>query len=180
MLDGGVLSLAHFPARHSGADVPARAHSRVTLSDFIARIAQDMQISSDLAQELYFLYTAGALRSTAARRLHRMVGALEQRVGKELRRICGSRRGPVVGCAPLGTPLAPSALLPSFRVLSPPLGAFLENVGISLPRGMCATEANSAALLFSLAPFFSFYYDKGEAPLNILLRRRLRWLGAMT
>ncbi|RME60921.1 hypothetical protein D6779_01160 [Candidatus Parcubacteria bacterium] len=180
VLDDGVLSLAHFPARRLGTSIPTRAHSRVTLADFTARISRDMKISPELAQELYFLYTGGALRDSAVAKLHGILRSLEEQVAKELRQLERSRARTVVGCALLGNPLAPSAFLPSFRILSPPLAAFLEAADISLPHGMSATEENSAPLLFSLAPFFSFYYDRGEESLNILLRRRLRWLGAMT
>jgi len=137
-------------------------------------IADEWGVSATAAEELYAAYLRGDFSPRAART---MAAVLKPTLTTFFAGLVAHHvRGTVYLTTPLPLPLALPFRRGSVTITEPPLERILTHAGFTLRqpvRGIAPRE-----LFRRLAPFFEFYYDRGDSEINRWLRRHLSWLGS--
>lgn len=141
---------------------------------FRDKIAEFLGISKDAAYKLYRAYLGGQTSEPVSRFLSRAGKPALQEFSAAVKR--AKIKGRVYINSPVILPFSLPYRLNKIIFDSPPLNSLLEQLGFRLEAAEWAMP--SSWILQHLSPFFDYYYNKSDSPINRWLKRRLSWLGA--
>ena len=126
-----------------------------------------------VAERLYELYRAGDVSDAVRRSIERILRPVVEELFKKI------EKTRFHGKVYVDTTVALPSFLPARRgrvqFAALPLGEMLSRFGFSIDA--LEWPDSDSSVFRSLAPFFEFYYDKSDSPINQRLWRRLHWLG---
>lgn len=155
----------------SDASILRRADFDWVPGGFASTIGQATGVGPAVADQMYAEYLGGKLSPAAARHFDRMLAPHSEHFAKEARK------------HKLAKPLfidsylqLPDALHAKAGISAVPLAVTLAKAGFIVD--VAQWGMSEAKIFRMLAPFFEFYFDRTDSPLNHKLRRRLHWLGS--
>ncbi len=160
-------------AAKGGAEVVSLRRGEVGWlpAGFIGTIGAALGVSLGVAREMYGRYLRREISENATRHFDRMLLPHAESLAKELRRQKFAKPLFVDSHMPL-----PAFMASRVGISEAPLAPLLAKAGFSLNAGEWGME--EPQIFRTLAPFFEFYFDRTDSPLNHRLRRRLHWLGS--
>ena len=171
--DGVAGSAALFTLKKADAGQPVLHRERISWSSGAAsrKIADELEVSRDIAKDIYAKYRSGQLSTAAERALARIL----QPVGQEILDTVANAK--LNGFVYLDMPEPAPFNLPKkskgVTFESIPADEVLGELGLQLN---IAGDHTLQQTFRNLAPFLESYFAKNTSEINQKLRRRLHWL----